>query len=73
MHFLDCQISAETSEIFTKKCQLGRTDPETSFIICHWEPKDKRVMLFVSILNVRMVNLRALPPGKTSVMGNTPH
>lgn len=41
VHFLDCQISAETSEIFTKKCHPGGTDPETAFTICHWEPKYK--------------------------------
>lgn len=39
-----------------KKCHPGGTDPETVFIICHWEPKDKRVTLFVLILNVRTVS-----------------
>lgn len=49
MHFLDCQISAKTSEIFTKKCHPGETGPETAFVICHWEPKDKRVIITLCV------------------------
>lgn len=56
MHFLACQISAKTSVSFTKERRSGGADPEAAVIVCHWEPKDESIILFVFILNVRMVS-----------------
>lgn len=41
VRFLDCQISVETAEVPANNIIQEDLKPETTFIICHWEPKDK--------------------------------